>query len=123
MNEIWPQPYTLFGLGTGGSALIAALPTLVLLFLLAVRRKPSWIAALAGLAATLLLAVTGYHMPVSLAASSAALGATFGIFPISWIVFWALVLFEITVVTGRFEVIKQSIGTLTQDPRLPALLI
>lgn len=123
MNEIWPQPYTLFGLGTGASALIAALPTLVLLFLLAVRRKPSWIAALAGLAATLVLAVGGYHMPVALAASSAALGATFGIFPISWIVFWALVLFEITVVTGRFEVIKQSIGTLTQDRRLQALLI
>lgn len=123
MSEVWPQPYSLFGLGIGASALVAAVPTLVLLYLLAIRRKPSWIAALSGLAATLLLAVAAYRMPVEQAASSAALGATFGIFPISWIVFWALVLFEVTVATGRFEVIKQSIGTLTQDRRLQALLI
>lgn len=123
MNGMWPQPYTVFGLGTAGSACVAAVPTLVLLYLLAVRRRPSWIAALSGLAATLVVAVAAYRMPVGLAASSAALGATFGVFPISWIVFWALVLFEISVVTGRFEVIKQSIGTLTQDRRLQALLI
>jgi L-lactate transport len=123
MIEVWPQPYSLFGLGIGASAFVAAVPTLVLLYLLGVRRKPSWIAALAGLAATLVLAVAAYHMPVGLAASSAGLGAIFGVFPISWIVFWALVLFEVTVVTGRFEVIKESIGTLTQDRRLQALLI
>ncbi len=82
MNGVWPQPYTLFGLGLGGSAVVAAVPTLVLLYVLAVRRKPSWIAALAGLAATLVLAVAAYRMPVNLAASSAGLGACFGVFPI-----------------------------------------
>lgn len=123
MNEVWPQPYTVFGLGIMGSALVAAVPTLLLLYLLAVRRRPSWIAALAGLAATLAMAVAAYRMPAELAASSAALGATFGVFPISWIVFWALVLYEISVVTGKFEIIKQSIGTLTGDRRMQALLI
>ncbi len=55
--------------------------------------------------------------------SSAAYGACFGIFPISWIVFWALVLYEITVRTGKFEVIKDSIGSITSDKRMQALLI
>ncbi|GAC1417781.1 MAG: lactate permease LctP family transporter [Acidobacteriaceae bacterium] len=123
MNGVWPQPYTVFGLGLGWSAMVAAVPTLVLLYLLAVRRRPSWIAALAGLAATLVLAIGAYRMPVGLAVSSAGLGACFGVFPISWIVFWALVLFEITVATGRFEVIKGSIGALTSDRRMQALLI
>lgn len=123
MNGVWPQPYTVFGLGLGWSAIVAAVPTLVLLYLLAVRRRPSWVAALAGLAATLVLAIGAYRMPPGLAVSSAGLGACFGVFPISWIVFWALVLFEITVATGRFEVIKSSIGSLTSDRRMQALLI
>jgi len=90
MNGVWPQPYYLFGRGLGLSAALAILPTLLLLFLLAVKRKPSWIAALAGLGATLALAIFGYGMSVAHAVSSAAYGACFGIFPISWIVFWRL---------------------------------
>jgi lactate permease len=90
---------------------------------LGVKRKASWIAALAGLAATLALAKIAYGMSYGHAASSAAYGACFGIFPISWIVFWALVLYEITVKTGKFEVIKDSIGSITSDKRMQALLI
>src|SRR5271168_2277697 len=123
MNELWPQPYSLFGRGLGVSALLAIVPTLLLLFLLAVKRKASWIAALAGLGATLVLAIAAYGMSVSRTFSSAAYGACFGIFPISWIVFWALVLYEISVVTGKFEVIKDSIGSITSDKRMQALLI
>src|SRR5580693_4357019 len=105
MSGIWPQPYYLFGRGLGFSAGLAILPTLLLLFLLAVKRKPSWVAALSGLAATLALAILGYGMSVGHAVSSVAYGACFGIFPISWIVYWALVLYEITVTTGKFAVI------------------
>ena len=119
----WPQPYTLFGRGLGFSALLAALPTLLLLFLLVVRRTASWFAALAGLVATLALAMGAYGMNAKHALSAAADGAAFGVFPITWVVYWALVLYELTVVTGKFEVIKDSIGSVTSDKRMQALLI
>jgi lactate permease len=123
MQAVWPQPYYLFGRGLGVSTVLAVIPTLVLLYLLGVKRKASWIAALAGLAATLVLAKFVYGMSYRHAASSSAYGACFGIFPISWIVFWALVLYEITVKTGKFEIIKDSIGSVTSDKRMQALLI
>jgi len=119
----WPQPYTLFGRGLGFSALLAALPTLLLLFLLVVKRAASWFATLAGLVATLALAMGAYGMSAKHAFSSAADGATFGVFPISWVVYWALVLYELTVITGKFEIIKDSIGAVTSDKRMQALLI
>lgn len=123
MNTTWPQPYYLLGRGLGVSALLAIIPTLVLLYLLAAKRKASWIAALAGLGATLVLAICAYGMSFRHTISSAAYGACFAIFPISWIVFWALVLYEITVATGKFEIIKDSIGSITSDKRMQALLI
>src|ERR1017187_3243005 len=118
MNEVWPQPYSLFGRGLAVAALIAIIPTLLLLYLLAIKRKPSWIAALAGLAATLVLGIACYGMSFRHRVSSAAYGACFGLFPISWIVFWALILYEITVATGKFEIIKDSIGSITSDKRM-----
>jgi lactate permease len=123
MQVVWPQTYYLFGQGLGVSAFLAVIPTLLLLYLLAVKRKASWIAALSGLGATLVLAKFGYGMSLRHTASSAADGACFGIFPISWIVFWALILYEITVKTGKFEIIKDSIGAITSDKRMQALLI
>jgi lactate permease len=123
MHPVWSQPYSLFGTRIGVSALFAVLPTLLLLYLLAVKRKASWIAALAGLGATVLLAIFAYGMSLRHTIASAADGAAFGIFPITWIVFWALVLYEITVVTGKFEIIKDSIGAITSDKRLQSLLI
>jgi lactate permease len=123
MGGVWPQRYVLVGNSLGWSAALAIIPTLILLYLLAVRRKASWIAALAGLGAALVLAIAGYGMSPALAVSSAVDGACFGLFPISWIVFWALVLYEISVVTGKFEIIKESIGSVTSDKRIQALLI
>ena len=123
MNPIWRQEYSVWGLGLGISAIIAALPTALLLFLLAVRRKAAWIAGLAGLGATLAVALVAYRMPAKLAFSSAAYGAAFGLFPISWIVFWAIALYNVTVATGKFEIIRESIGALTSDLRVQALII
>ena len=74
MPEVWAQRYVLVGNSLAWSAVVAVLPTLLLLYLLAVKRKPSWMAALAGLGATLVLAVAGYRMPPVLAVSSAAEG-------------------------------------------------
>ncbi|HEY8997096.1 MAG TPA: lactate permease LctP family transporter [Edaphobacter sp.] len=119
----WQQTYLLFGLGPGLSSLIAALPIFTMLLLLGVLRKPAWLAGTTALAVTFVVAIGGYHMPAGIAVSAAAYGAAFGLFPICWIVFSAITLFRVTVATGRFEVIKDSIGRLTPDPRLQALLI
>jgi len=119
----WSQTYLLFGQSLAISALIAALPIFTLLFLLGVMRKAAWIAGLTGLAVTFALAIVGYRMPAITAVSAAVHGAAFGLFPISWIVFWAIALFRVTVETGKFDIIRGSIGRLTPDPRLQALLI
>ncbi len=75
------------------------------------------------MAFALVLAIVGYRMPVTAAVGAATYGAAFGLFPISWIIFWAIVLFRLTVETGKFEIIRDSIGRLTPDPRLQALLV
>jgi len=123
MMPLWQQSYSVWGLNLFLSALIAALPIFVLLLLLAGKRRPAWEAALAGFAATILLAIFGYGMSVRHTFSAAAYGAAFGLFPITWIVFWAIVLYRITVETGKFEVIRHSVGAITTDMRLQILLI
>lgn len=120
---MWQQTYTPIGDSLTASALVAALPIFVLLVLLGVLRKPAWIAALCGLATAIAVAIGAYGMPGSLMISSVAYGAAFGLFPIGWIVFWAILLYRITVDTGKFEIIKDSVGSLTSDHRLQALLI
>ena len=123
MNTVWAQGYSIWGQSLAISAIVAALPIAVLLFLLGVRRKPAWVAGLCGLGSALLVALAGYRMPASLTLSSAAYGAAFGLFPISWIVFWAIVLYNVTVATGKFAIIKDSVGSLTPDLRIQAIII
>jgi L-lactate transport len=123
MNTVWAQGYSIWGQSLAVSAVVAALPIAVLLYLLGIRRNSAWVASLWGLGAALLVALGGYHMPVSLTLSSAAYGAAFGLFPISWIVFWAIVLYNITVSTGKFAIIKDSVGSLTPDLRIQAIII
>src|SRR6201996_173232 len=123
MMPVWSQSYTLFGRGLAVSSVIACIPIVTLLFLLGVRRKPAWFAALWALLAAVLVALFAYKLPPVLTVSSAAYGAGFGLFPISWIVLWAITLYRITVETGKFEIIKTSMGNLTSDARLQALLI
>ena len=72
---------------------------------------------------SLAVATFVYGMPVGLTISAAALGAANGLLPIGWIVFTAILLYRLTVETGKFEIIKDSIGGLTSDQRLQALLI
>lgn len=120
---MWPQTYTPIANNLALSALIAALPLFTLLFLLGVARKPAWVAALSGLGSAAIVALFVYRMPPALVAGSMAYGAAYGVLPIGWIVFTALLLYRLTVETGNFEVIKDSIGSLTGDQRLQALLI
>ena len=119
----WLQNYSPLRHSVAWSALAAAMPVLVPLYLLGVLRKPAWQAALAGLVMAALVALFIYEMPLRIALGAVTYGAAFGIFPISWIVFWAIVLFQITLDTGNFEVIKDSISGVTSDRRLQALLI
>ena len=120
---MWQQEYFPVADSLPMSALTAAIPILVLLVMIGVLRKPAWIAALTGLVAAFIVAIGVYGMPVSLAASATTRGAAFGLFPIGWIVYWAIVLYRLTLETGQFEIIKDSIGGLTSDRRLQAMLI
>jgi L-lactate transport len=120
---MWQHNYAPVLNSLGWSTVAAAVPIFVLLLLIGVLRKPAWIAGLSGLAAGLVVAIGVYGMPAKLAVSSTLMGAAFGILPIAWIVYWAVVLYRITVETGNFEIIKDSIGGLTADRRLQALLI
>jgi lactate permease len=118
----WTQLYNPLG-NLLISALVAAIPVVVLLGLLAFFHVRAHLAALAGLAASLLVAIAVYGMPVPLALAAAGNGAAFGLFPIGWIVLCAIFLYDITIVTGTFEIVKHSIAGLADDRRIQALLI
>lgn len=120
---MWQQVYIPLADSLALSALAAALPVFVLLLLIGVLRKPAWVAGLSGLLAALVVALLVYGMPLIPAVGAITMGAAFGLFPIGWIVYWAIVLYRITQETGNFEIIKDSIGGLTADRRLQALLI
>lgn len=120
---VWPQTYTPVAHSLLLSALAAALPIFVLLVLLGLKRRPAWQASVAAVAAAAIVAAAVYRMPMGLLVQSIFYGAAFGLFPIGWVVFTAILLFRLTVETGQFEVIKNSIESLSSDPRVQALLI
>ena len=88
------------------SACIAALPLVVLLYMLAVKRAKGHYAALAGLATAFIIAVSVWKMPIVTAISSVGLGVANGLFPIIWIVITAVWVYNMTVEFGEFEIIK-----------------
>ena len=119
----WTQNYIPVGGSLLLSTLVAAVPVVVLLGLLAFFHVRAHVAALVGLATALAIAVFVYGMPPRLAAMSAVYGAAFGLLPIGWIVLCAIFVYDITVHTGQFEVIKQTIAGLADDRRIQVLLI
>ena len=120
---MWQQNYTPLGGSLPLSALVAALPIFILLLLLGALRKPAWVASLAGLGTAALVAAGAYGMPLGKLCAAVAYGASFGLFPIGWVVFTAILLYRVTVESGKFETLKNSIGSLTDDRSLQALLI
>ena len=120
---MWPQNYAPVAGSLPLSTIVAAVPIAVLLLLLAVARRPAWLASIMGLAAAALVAGAVYGMPAGQLFSSIAYGAAFGLFPIGWVVFTAILLYRVTVESGKFEILKNSIASLTTDQRLQALLI
>ena len=118
----WTQQYDPLG-GIFLSALVAAVPVVVLLGLLAFTRVRAHVAALAGLASAIGIVLWTYGMPGSTALAAAANGAAYGLFPIGWIVIGAIFVYDITVETGQFEILKTSIADLASDRRIQLLFI
>jgi len=105
------------------STLVAALPVVVLLGALALLHVKAHYAALLGLGTALAAAIFVFHMPPRLAATTAVYGAGYGMFPIGWIILNVIFLYRMTLQTGRFKVLQQSMTGITQDTRLQLLLI
>ncbi len=105
------------------SALIALLPLITIFILLGVFRIRAHWAGLASLAVAVIVAITAFKMPVGLALLSGTEGAVFGLFPIMWIVFNALWVYQLTVVSGRFEDLREAFNLISADPRIMAVLI
>ena len=105
------------------TALVAMLPLLTLFLLLGVLRIAAWKAALASLLISLLVAVVAYSMPAGQAVIAGAEGAAFGFFPIMWIVINAIWVYNMTVVTGHFDVLRRSFAKVSDDQRIQAVII
>ncbi len=120
---MWQHNYSPIAGSLPLSTLVAAFPIFVLLILLGVLRKPAWIAAISGLLAACVVALFEYRMPVRNLVGAITYGGAYGLFPIGWIVFGAILLYRVTLETGKFEIIKNSVGHLTSDRRVQALLI
>src|SRR5882757_67792 len=105
------------------SALVAVLPLATLFFLLGVLRITAWISGLAALAVAVIVATAGFDMPVGQAWAVGTWGATFGFFPIMWIVISAIWVYNLTVETGHFDVLRRSFAAVSDDQRIQAVII
>src|SRR3989441_8478490 len=105
------------------STLVAALPIIVLFGLLAgLKVRPHW-CAIAGALTAIVVAVLVFKMPLAISVVSFGYGVAFGVLKIAWIVLAAVYLYDISVETGQFEIMKESIARITPDRRLQVLLV
>ena len=120
---MYQQVYDPVSDSLGVSSIFAALPLITLFVLLGgLKLKAQW-AALASLGVALLVAFIVYDMPVDQGLLSAAEGAIFGLFPIMWIVVMAVWLYNMTVESGHFAVLRRSFGAISDDQRVQAVII
>ena len=119
----WTQVYTPIADSVGLSALCAAIPLFILFYMLAIKQAKGHVAAISGLIGALVVAIVLWGMPTGLAVSSMLNGACFGLFPIVWIIITAVWIYNMTVESGEFEIIKYSLASVTNDRRLQALFI
>ncbi len=105
------------------SALVAVLPIIVIFWALIIKKMKGYQASLISTGLALLIAIFVYRMPVGLALLSTANGALYGLFPICWIIISAVFLFNLTIKSGQFEIIKHFMASITSDRRIQALLI
>src|SRR5215203_3987142 len=120
---MYKQVFDPIGDSLGLSSIFAAIPILVLFVLLGgIKRKAQW-AALIALASAIIVALAGYGMPLGQTLDSAAEGAVFGIFPIMYIVVMALWIYNMTVDTGHFAVLRRAFNRVSDDQRVQAVII
>jgi len=118
----WIQVYDPLG-GAWLSTAAAALPIVLLLVALGVLEWRAHRAALLGLVSAMVISVAVFGMPLETAAATACYGGAYGFLPIGWIVLNAVFLYSLTVETGQFEILKSSVGRLSTDRRIQALLV
>ena len=123
MLAVYRQVYDPLGNSLGLSSIVAVLPLVTLFVLLGVLRVRAWLASIIGLAVALIVAVAAYSMPVGVAVNSGLLGAAFGFFPIMWIVINAIWVYNLTVETGYFDVLRRSFASISDDQRIQAIII
>ena len=105
------------------SALVAAIPLFFLFWALAIRRMKGHKVAIGAAALGIGTAIVGFGMPAKLAVLATVDGMLFGLWPVAWIVVTAVFLYNLSVKTGQFEILKNSLASMTDDRRLQALLI
>ena len=106
-----------------GTALVSMIPLVVVFVFLGLLKTKAHVAGLAGLAAAVLVAIFAFGMPVDLTLLSASQGFLYGLFPIMWIVLAAIWLYQLTVISGRFEDLRTSFNRVSDDPRIQGIII
>ncbi len=119
---MWSQIYDPFG-NFALSTIVAAIPAVFLLALIATGKLQIHIAAVVALVVAYVIAVWGFTMPADMALRAVLLGALTGFFPIGWIILNVIFLYRLSVERGWFAIMQQSIGDITPDRRLQLLLI
>lgn len=119
---VWSQAYNPIG-SAMLSTLVAAIPIVILLGLIAAGKVQAHIAAVLALIAALLVVILVFHMPSEMAFKATGLGIITGLFPIGWIILNVIFLYRLTVENGSFKVLQESIGDITPDRRLQVLLV
>jgi lactate permease len=122
VNQPWLQNFDPLG-NAVLSTLAAAIPVCTLFFFLAVRRAPAWRAAVYAFLAAVVVALAIFRMPAVMVAGAVADGLVFGWFRIAWIVVAAVFVYNLSVESGHFEIVKRSVGEISEDRRLQVLLI
>jgi lactate permease len=105
------------------STIAAAIPVITLLVLIASGKIKAHLAAIIALVVANIITIAVYHMPAGMSVRASLLGVVAGFFPIGWIVLNVIFLYQVTVSTGRFELLKRAVGGVTEDRRLQLLLI
>ncbi|AOL33366.1 MULTISPECIES: L-lactate permease [Geobacillus thermoleovorans group] len=120
---MWKQDFTPIADQLWLSAIVALIPILYFFWALAVKRMKGHVAGLTTLLLAVVLAIIAYRMPAGKAVMSVTQGAVYGLLPIGWIIITSVFLYKLTVKTGHFDIIRNSVVSLTEDRRLQALLI
>jgi lactate permease len=123
VTELFHQNYSPVAGSVLLSAIVASLPPLLLALMLAVWRFAPWKSAIAGATSAFVLAWLVWGMPFSLTVAAATHGMAYGLWPICWIVFSAVLFYNLSVESGDFDVIRRSLARLTSDRRIQVLLV